>query len=113
ALVARFGSRRLELACPVTSAALVAVFGSSATAPETRLRWPFVVPASLAGSTTAGMLTASVARTTFQSFTTRSFTAEAGSIIVDWADEVLPNHGWPVLVPLSTGPIVLSEEELE
>jgi|ERR1700733_6738745 len=113
ALVTRFGDGGLEIACPSASLTRFGVFGPRAATSETRLRKPFVTPAPIAGSASAGVLASSVASSALESFTASSFAAETCTVVVDWAYDVLANHRWSPLVPLSTRPMVLSEQKLE
>lgn len=71
------------------------------------------MPASFAGPARPRMLAAAVASPAIQRPVSCSFAAEARPVVVDRADEVLPDHGGPVLVTLRPRPVVLPEEELE
>jgi hypothetical protein len=101
-----------EIASPVASTALVAVLHPSPFTGETLFRRQTVYAASAAGSAHSSVLPSAIARFAQERPLPCSLTLEARAVIVDRADEILPDRRGPVLITLGPRSVVLPKQEL-
>lgn len=113
AAAALFDNRGLEVPGSLAMLAYPALDLPSLLASETGLRGTADLARSVAVVALPDVLAGSATRPAFQRPFAGSFTAKTRPIVVDWADQVLPNRRRFVLVALGSRLGVLPEQKFE